>query len=247
MEIINKIKQLGLSEREATVYLASLETGESTITKIAKAARQKRPTVYLALEQLNILGLVAKKVRGKKKLWAAVNPKRLKELAEFRASQISKALPELIAIYKEHDDKLSIKMLEGIEGVRSAYLEAFGLLTEEKNEGLWVGNSSVLIEKFPEVLREYSALLRKLKRYKVRELIFGGEKSKFWVVEMQKHAKPNHQLRYIEGAGGMTDQLIVGNKVFFFSMNKNLFTIIVEGEEIAKTQKLLFESIWAKI
>ncbi len=246
MEVINKIKQLGLSEREASVYLASLEMGENTITEIAKAAKQKRPTVYLALDRLNMLGLVAKTNRSKKKLWSPVHPKRLKELAEFRASQISAALPELLALYKENNSRPSVKMMEGIEGVRNAYLEAFSLLTEEKNEGLWIGDISVLIEKFPEVLREYNTLLQKLKRYRVREIIFGGKQSELWVKDMQKHAKSNHKLKYINNSGGMTDQLIIGNKVFFFSMNKNLFTIIVEGGEITKTQRFLFEEIWSK-
>jgi sugar-specific transcriptional regulator TrmB len=246
MEIMNKIKQLGLSEKEASVYLASLETGENTVTEIARIAKQKRPTVYLALDRLAILGLVAQTTRGKKKLWSPVHPKRLKEIAEFRTSQIDKALPELMALYKENAEKPSVKMLEGIEGVKSAYLEAFGLFVAEKKEGLWIGNISVLIEKFPEVFKEYNNLLRKLKKCKIREINFGGEQSKLWVENMNKRSKSNHRLKYISNNGGMTDQLIIGNKVFFFSMNKNLFTIIVEGEEIAKTQKLLFETIWSK-
>src|SRR6185369_14320681 len=117
---------------------------------------------------LNMLGLVAQTLRGKKKLWSPVHPKRLEELAEFRATQIRKVFPELLALYKENTRKPSVKMLEGIDGVRNAYAEAFSLLEEEKNEGLWIGDISVLIEKFPEVLREYENLLRKLKRYKIR-------------------------------------------------------------------------------
>ena len=175
-----------------------------------------------------------------------MHPKRLKELAEFRTSQINNALPELIGLYKDNTNKPSIKMLEGIEGIRTAYSEAFNLLTEEKNEGLWIGDISILIEKFPEVLIEYTNLLKKLKKYKIRELIFGGDSSKLWVENGRKHLKPNHQVKYIDHKGGMTDQLIIGNKIFSFSMNKNLFTIVTEGPEIAKTQKMLFDTIWNK-
>jgi sugar-specific transcriptional regulator TrmB len=247
MELVNKIEQLGLSEKESSVYLASLELGESTVTEIAKRAGQKRPTVYLALHRLYMLGLVAETVRGKKKFWTPVHPKRLKELAEFRATQINKALPELLALYKENTRKPSVKMLEGTEGIKNAYAEAFNLLAEEQNEGLWIGNISILIEKFPVVLKEYNDLLRKLKKCKIRELIFGGEQSRQWVLDAQKHSKPNHRVKYLNNPGGITDQLVVGNKVFFFSMDKELFTTVMEGGEIAKTQSLLFETIWENI
>jgi len=245
MDTIPTLKQLGLSEKQAEVYVAMLELGESPMTRVARKANLKRPTVYLIIDELILLGLCSEIVKGKKKFYSATHPRRLTEMTRFRNEQAEKLIPGLVAL-RNTAEKPQVRMLEGIEGIRTAYEEAFELLTEEKNEGLWVGNISVLIEKFPEVLREYHALLRKLKRYKIRELIFGGEQSKTWIKEMQKHAKPHHKLKYIEGAGGMTDQLIIGNKIFLFSMNKNLFTIVIKGEEMAKTQKLLFETIWSK-
>ena len=245
MEIGQTLKQLGLSDKQAEVYLSLLELGESPMTRIARKANLKRPTVYLVIDELIILGLCSEITKGKKKFYSATHPRRLLEITRFKNEQAEKLVPKLVAL-RNTAEKPRVRMLEGIDGIRIAYEEAFELLTEEKNEGLWIGNISVLIEKFPEVLREYNALLRKLKRYKIRELIFGGAISKTWVLETQKHAKQNHKLKYIDGSGGMTDQLIIGNKVFFFSMNKNLFTTIVEGEEITKTQRLLFETIWEK-
>ncbi|HEY4513642.1 MAG TPA: helix-turn-helix domain-containing protein [Candidatus Paceibacterota bacterium] len=245
MEETQTLKQLGLSEKQAKIYLSLLRLGESPMTAIARKANLKRPTVYLIIDELIILGLCSEITKGKKKFYSATHPRRLIEMTRFRNEQAEKLVPKLIAL-RNTAEKPTVQMFEGIEGIRTAYEEAFVLLSEEKNEGLWIGNISVLIEKFPEVLREYSALLRKLKRYKVRELIFGGEQSRLWVEEMQNRVKPNHKLKYISSEGGMTDQLIIGNKVFFFSMNKNLFTTVIEGEEITKTQKLLFETIWSK-
>ena len=63
---------------------------------------------------------------------------------------------------------------------------------------------------------------------------------------MRKNRQPNHKIKYFEDGGscGQTDQFIIGNRVIFFSIKKELFTLIVESEEIAKTQRFLFESLW---
>jgi len=149
-------------------------------------------------------------------------------------------------MYGTAGGKPKVQMLEGIEGVRQAYREAFALLKEEKNECLWLGNVSLLLEAFPEVMREYQRTLNMLGRYKIRELIFGGDKSKEWVEKMQKSKIAGHKIKYFDDGGfcGLTDQLIIGNKVIFFSIRKELFTLILESEEIAKTQRFLFENMW---
>ena len=122
----------------------------------------------------------------------------------------------------------------------------YALLIEQKNEGLWFGNISFLLEHFPAVIKEYDKVLNSLKTYKVRELIIGGKESEVWVKKMQEDLKPNHNIKYFDDKGqcGITDQLIVGNKIILFSMNKELFTLIIESEEIVKTQRFLFEQIW---
>lgn len=248
MEISGKIKQLGLTETETAVYLAMLEIGEESITEITKASKQKRPTVYLALDHLEMLGLTERTLHGKKKLWSAVHPKRLKELADFRANQIDGILPELLALYKDQREKPTVRILEGIAGVRTAYQEAFSLL-DCKAEGLFFGNITFMIEHFPELLREYNRLIARIRDPHIRELIYGGEKSKTWVDGMQSELSKNHAIKYLGDGGefGFTDQFIIGNKVMSFSFGKEIFVLITEGKEIAQTQRGLFNMLWEKI
>ncbi len=248
MEISQKIKQIGLTEKETAVYLAMLELGEDSITEITRVAKQKRPTVYLALDRLEMLGLAERALRGKKKLWSAVHPKRLKELADFRASQIEGVLPELLALYREKREKPVVRILEGQAGARTAYQEAYSLLNN-KEEGLWFGNVTFLAENFPELLREYNAIMRKIRDPHIRELIYGNEKSKAWVDSMQRGLSKNHYIKYL-GIGsefGFTDQLIIGNTIMSFSFGKDVFVVITESKEIAQTQRGLFETMWKKV
>lgn len=246
-EQIKILTKIGLSDKQAVVYSALLELGEAKMTDLAKHAKLKRPTVYLVTSELDMLGLVSSVIKGKKKIYSAVHPKRIAELLEFRKNQFQDLLPQLLAKYGSLQGKPKVQMLEGIEGVRQAYQEAFSLLKEGKSEGLWIGNIGLLVEKFPEVIREYNRTLGTLGQYKIRELIFGGEKSKEWVEKTNKNSKSNHKVKYFndEGSCGLTDQLIVGDKVILFSIHRELFTLIIESREIAKTQKFLFEGLWS--
>ncbi len=244
MDILSILKKLGLTEKQAQVYMAMLELGESGMTKIAKRANLKRPTVYLVIDELNLLGLSSEIVKGKKKFYVAVHPKRLVELAKFRADQADKILPELVAIQKS-DNKPRIRMLEGTKGVQIAYQEAFELLNN-KEEGLWIGNIGLVKERFPEVLKLYNQILSKLKNPHIRELIHGEENSKNWVMEMNTRGMKNYEARYVgdKFTFGNTDQLIIDDKVITFSIEKEIFVTIVESKEIAQSQRALFELIW---
>jgi hypothetical protein len=189
METIIKLKQLGLTKKKHP-YTSQALKPEKGISKIARMAGQKRPTAYLALDRLEILGLVNQSIRGKKKLWKPVHPKRLQELAEFRASQIANTLPELLAMYKEENEKPSIQMMEGIEGIKNAYRQAFSLINT-KHEGSgsqpWWRTRDFRhderIQSFPSQDQNPH----------IREIIHGGAESKTWA-EKCKMGDKNHQL-----------------------------------------------------
>ena len=53
-----KLEEIGLSEKEANVYLAILKVGRGTAYKIARLAGVKTPTTYLMLDDLLKKGLV---------------------------------------------------------------------------------------------------------------------------------------------------------------------------------------------
>ena len=51
------LKNIGLSETEAEVYLASLSLGPTTILKIARSSGVKRTSVYTIIDALKEKGL----------------------------------------------------------------------------------------------------------------------------------------------------------------------------------------------
>lgn len=248
-DTIKALNKIGLRTKQATVYLALLSMGEAKITDLAIQANLKRPTVYLVISELELLGLVYKIIKGKQKIYSAAHPKRISELLEFRKNKYQELLPELISSYSAAPGQSRVQMLEGIEGLKQAYREALNMLPQKNSEQLWISNISSFLERFPDMLSEYIRTLNKFPKAKIREILFGKKPANEYFGETKIKQRPNHQVRYLvnKNDGGETDQLITENRIVFFSFGAKPFALIIESPEMAKTQKFLFENIWSTI
>lgn len=108
----------GLSEREAKVYLAALELGETTVDRIAKKSGVKRTTVYLEVESLKTKGLLSTINKGKKAYLFAEDPRILERKLEEKKEALQKSLPGILALANFIDKKPQIRFFESKEGVK---------------------------------------------------------------------------------------------------------------------------------
>lgn len=119
--LIQELKKLNLSEKEARVYLALLELGPATPYKIAKRSRLKRPTAYVIAEELVEKGLIVQMTGEKKKQYIARSPESYIEDVEQRVHEAKRVLPELTALQRKGSEKPNVLYFEGVEGLRRAY------------------------------------------------------------------------------------------------------------------------------
>ena len=76
--MIEQLQKLGLSQKEASVYIATLELGEaSPVSTIAKKAEVNRTTTYDILETLVQKGIVITSTHKKYKFYRAQPPEKL--------------------------------------------------------------------------------------------------------------------------------------------------------------------------
>lgn len=86
------LQNIGLTEKEAKVYLACLELGPQPVSEIAKKARINRVTAYDILEKLLKKGLVNFVTKEKIKFFNATDPRIVSQetkssfLADFERS-----------------------------------------------------------------------------------------------------------------------------------------------------------------
>ena len=139
--IKEKLIALGLTEKEARVYLALSELGSAVVSDIAKKAEIHRSTTYVILEALAKRGLVvAVKQRGAT-LYRGTPPDQLVRHFEGTAKQYAglvdaakKLLPDLKTLQraqKENGNKRSrpkVQLFEGAEGIRTVYEDTLSSL-----------------------------------------------------------------------------------------------------------------------
>ncbi|MEK7584427.1 MAG: helix-turn-helix domain-containing protein [Patescibacteria group bacterium] len=118
------LQNLGLSDKEASVYLAALELGSDTVQRIAQKAKVKRVTTYVVLQTLLKKGLVSKIDKSKKTLFIAEEPSRLVRFIEqqikdldFKKNTIQGLISQLKLITNSNPNKPIVRFYEGKEGV----------------------------------------------------------------------------------------------------------------------------------
>lgn len=72
------LKNIGLSDKGARVYLAALELGAASVQSIARKAKVARPTTYLFLDELVKRGLATQYTEGERTQFVAESPRHIR-------------------------------------------------------------------------------------------------------------------------------------------------------------------------
>ena len=134
----NELQKIGLSEKEAKVYLAALELGQSPVQKIAAKAKVNRATTYVILEGLMKKGIITTFEQGKKRYFVAEAPQSLKNIIGQQQQELNQKenllgslLPELNSVYNALPNKPVVRFYEGKEGLKSMRNEFLQMRSKE--------------------------------------------------------------------------------------------------------------------
>jgi sugar-specific transcriptional regulator TrmB len=236
--LIPSLKDFGLTENEAKVYLANLELGSATVQEVAKKSGVKRTTIYTMLENLKRYGLMSEFHKQGKILLIAEDPSRLEQLMQNRQERIKAALPELRSLFSSPAEKPKVRFYEGKDGIRQVFQDT---LDEGKEIKCFVSWRSEL-RAIPEIVNAYIKE-RVKKDIWVRALADRTKESKYY----QERGKEELRELYFLPEGSLpfdTEVNIYGNKVAWFTFKKEYFGLIIESEQIANTWRMVFDIIW---
>lgn len=131
----DKLREFGLSAKEAAVYCALLELGSSVVSDIAKRAGIKRSTAYVILDALAGRGMVSTSSRRGVKLYQAASAERLIKHVEETAKRYAamaaaakKLLPELKRGRAVAGARPRVQLFEGPEGIKTVYEDSLASL-----------------------------------------------------------------------------------------------------------------------
>lgn len=127
MELAHELQKIGLTDKEARVYLANLGLGQTSVQKIAHKAGVNRATTYVVLESLIKKGLCSTFSQKKKTYYMANDPELLTTLFKIQKKEIDERekyfesiLPQFRMLDSHAADKPTVKFFEGKQGLLNA-------------------------------------------------------------------------------------------------------------------------------
>ncbi|MBC8495267.1 helix-turn-helix domain-containing protein [archaeon] len=109
------LEDIGLSKNESKAYLALLETGLTTVGKIAKKAKIERTNMYDSLERLKNKGLVSFISSENSTYYKASEPSYLENLLQEKERRLKEIMPRLELLKKLNEQQNKTEVHEGLK------------------------------------------------------------------------------------------------------------------------------------
>ena len=235
-----QLELIGLSQKEARLYMAALPLGPFTVADISKKSGIKRPTCYIVLDELIRRGLVSVTPRAKKRLYKIESPEALIRQAKQTLNYAEKLVPSLRSMLKQGEEIPTMKFYYGQKGIQNIYEES---LRPGNKIIHYIGSSGPQIEMAGEefmrhfveerVRRGIKSMSIRMRRTEVEADIFIGQKELL------------REIRYAPDDIFIPDTVYMfSNKIAFISTTKGNFGFMIESPELYQTILGLFQALW---
>lgn len=238
--LIKNLETLGLTSKEAAIYLVLLEKGNSSVMAISEHSGIKRPTCYLVLDDLVKKGFVARMPVGRRTVFSAEHPVKVLRRAEHSLALARNIIPGLQEIMTKSGEKPQLKMLTGVSGARIFFEEVI----ESGHPIYYIASIEDLAQAVgQEFLDEYvkKRIEKGIRAYSIRT------KSTDVHTDLYKAGPENHrEIRYAPDTFEIPFMVFIyGDKVAFVSKKEEGFGFIVKSVSLSKTMKSMFDVLWA--
>ena len=244
MELQEALQTTGLNEKEASVYTALLQLGRASAYSVSIKSGLKKPTTYVILEQLIEKGMAQRVPRVKKQLYFANSPEQVFAVAEEKLNVAKRKLPELMAMARIDENKVSTVFYEGMAGMKK--LMEYGFKEHEGAEmlGFFATDKDVKPELSDYFKSEWAPEMKK------RHITMRGVAPRDPALthyrksdtEYGRTIKPIPLKDYSSEVAIM----ILGDIVKIEDY-KNLQGIAIENTDVAKAFTQVFEMLWKRV
>ncbi|MCL5010897.1 MAG: helix-turn-helix domain-containing protein [Patescibacteria group bacterium] len=233
------LSALGLTEKQALVYLACLELGTSPAHRISQRAGLPRSTTYEILSSLQQKGFASVFFKKTIKYFSAEEPKRVISETQSRIDLLKNALPQIEARYLKARGRPQVRFYQGKVGIQNVLEE---ILEDTPREVF--GFSAV--DDFFNSLDDYfpSFVERRVKRKIFAKLIMSSSMIRAKETKTLD-AKQLRESRIISSPHQHHGSILIWkNKIALMSLKDEFEAVVVEGAELATVQKTMFNIFW---
>jgi sugar-specific transcriptional regulator TrmB len=240
MRLKNQLSQIGLSDTESGLYLASLTRGPATMLALSRLTKLNRPLVQKTLVGLIEKGVFRTTISGKHRLFVAVPPRQLLDFIRLRESALKGLLPELEALSSIGTKEPRILYFEGRQQVQELLKTQH---TSQSKQIYAYFPSKYMIQLFGK--HELEEVIQERIKKKIRVKILRPQHAEQEYEGWQLRDQALREVRHIPEDKALEMGLIIfDNKVNLFSPIDENFGIQIESHAYSSLMKYFFEMLW---
>ena len=239
----DKLQELGLSEKEAAVYLALLPRQDTGTSVLIKTTGLHGQFVYDALAKLEVLGLAKHVVQAGRKKFSANPPQRLLSLIEEKRLSAQSVAKELQARFAgKHEQSFEVHQGD------SAFIAHQMDLLRRAPQGGTLDAIATETERFQKTFEEYGMWdeylrLQVEKEIKIRYLGSEAQRGR-----LQKREQSELSWTYKILPGQSTGNISIevhAETVTFVTYGEPVLCFTLSSKEVARGYREFFNSVWA--
>lgn len=246
-EVSSVLSEIGLSEPEVAVYLATLESGSRPASIIAKKARLKRGHTYNVLGSLIQKGIIQVFVKNGTRYFTSSAPDSLVSLVEHRELAIAEQkrklvdlVPKLQRLANPHSAPPKVRFFQGVHGVREIFEDTLKLPHQPIYGLLDLDYSCSLNVELRDWMVNYAERRTQL------GICYYGIIKRGSAADVAIKTRPSslRKLKAIEGIPLPIEIVLYPEKVAILSTHDEMIGLIVESKNISDTLTKLFMAVW---
>lgn len=234
MSELELLKELGLNDTEAIIYLQLLKKGLMGAVDLSKNTKIHRRTIY---DNLNILinkGFVTFIVKNEVKYFSANNPKIFNSLIQEKTNALNILMPILSEYYQNKKKNPEVLILQGIDSTKAIFEE----MLQTKKEILWMGGGSKIFQNLDYSIKNMFKRLSK-KNFKIIQ-----PKTKE-ISELKKFFSKNIRTISKKYESQVSFFIYENNVILGLIINNENFVIRIENYDFSKAYTNYFNIIWS--
>ena len=235
-ELLANLEQLGLSDKEARVYIALLPRKDTGTSNLIRATGLHGQFVYTALERLEALGLAKHVFQNGRKKFSAGSPERILSLVDEKklaAQSVVRQLREQFA--GKHEQSFEV-----FQGDSAFVAHEFALLEacpDGSSIDILAGSGDKYVEIFGSELNEYERL-RIEKQVHLRYIRNAN------YLKIMAQTRAFFDYRILPQAAPQVDTDIYPDKINFMIYGNPVVAFTFINKEVAEGYKGFFEVLW---
>jgi len=231
MVTIEKLREIGLSDSEAKIYITLLKLGEATVAEISQHSGLHRTNIYDSIEKLKEMGLVSYLLKENKQFLRATSPEHLLNYLKEQEEKITKMIPELKEIQSKISEKITVEVFKGEQGIKSVLKE----ILSKREEVVGYSISGQLRKFLPQFAEYY---FREQTKYKIKHKFI-------YTAGIVKPPLKYYEIKYLpkEFASAILN-LCYSDVILNLIWEPEMIAIKIKSKQLADNFKKHFKLLW---